>query len=182
MQEVIQNTPVHGGDDEALSSLIASTLVHGGRARSEHLLAGHQKATGNSHCTFAPRLYDPAPALLFLLQEESAAGDDRERREPGGFSGILILLPSKSCCICPAHGPQLGGDPPSRQPDELWIKEKGEKKKKTQPKPKPNPTHPESVFSQLKEKQGRSGLRWRRPWLGNDGRGPPGQNQIVSTC
>lgn len=105
MQEVIQNTPVHGGDDAALSSLIVSTLVRGGRARSEHLLAGHQKATGNSHCTFVPHLYDPAPALLFLLQEESAAGDDRERRESGGFSGILILLPSKSCCICPAHGP-----------------------------------------------------------------------------
>lgn len=141
MQEVIQNTPVHGGDDAALSSLIVSTLVRGGRAGSENLLAGHQKATGNSHCTFAPRLYDPAPApaLLFLLQEESAAGDDRERREPGGFSGILILLPSKSCCICPAHGPQLGGDPPSRQPDELWIKEKGKKKNTTKTKTKPNP-------------------------------------------
>lgn len=53
------------------------------------------------------------------------------------------------------------------------LKRKGEETKQN---------HPTSVFSRTKgETEGWHSLRQGRPRLGDDGRGPPGQSQIVST-
>lgn len=64
----------------------------------------------------------------------------------------------------------------SRQPDGAMTLTKQKKEKQKQ-------NHPKFVFSQTKgDTEGRYSLQWGRPHLGEDGWGPPRQNQIVSTC
>lgn len=63
----------------------------------------------------------------------------------------------------------------SRQPDRAMNYKKKRKGKQKQ-------NHPKSIFSQTKgETEGWYGLQWGPPRLGDDGRGPPRQSQIVST-
>lgn len=80
---------------------------------------------------------------------------------------------SLEALLCVGHTTQRQS---SRQPDgAMNLKKKGGEKN-TQ-------SHPKSFFSQTKgETEGWYSLQWGHLQLGDDGRGPPRQSQIVSTC
>lgn len=107
---------------------------------------------------------------VFIFQEASAVNDDRARCETG-FPEYWFCFP-QSLAACGPHSSKA-------VIQAAWWSYDFNKTKKG----KQNKTTPSLSFLKLKEKlRDGTASNGDRPQLGDDGRRPPRQSQIVSTC